>query len=323
MKEGSAPVLGSGRWTAALGLDLPAGTTLEFRTLGQAPFGVEVTGVDWTAPGRAGAGAGVAGDQVPDDVRLLTLALRRHLLLVLRGQSSPTEEQLDRFLRRFGRLVLETEDGRAHYADHLHGAGPASQMAVESRQYLQRAADNSGSTEYHPGEDGIAELVWHNDQSHRPMLKVVSVFEALDVEDGVVPTEFRDTYTAYEALTPRQRLELDGRQLVYFNPRLPGPDELPRLADATHPVFLAHPHTHRRALYVNDFADRIVGMDRAESDQRLARLRGHLDDNAPAYVHQWRTGDMVLWDNVGLQHRRDAVPGGQRRVMRQHGGLAE
>lgn len=325
------PGTGPGRWTAALGSAVPAGTALRFRSLGLAPFGVEVAGVDWTAPGEAGPDGGdmrgdVGGDvpdDVPDDVRLLTLALRRHLLLVLRGQPSPTEEQLDRFLRRFGRLVLDTEDGRAHYADHLHRDGPASDMAVQSRQYLQRAADNSGSTEYHPGKDGISELVWHNDQSHRPMLKVLSVFEALDVEDGVVPTEFRDTYTAYEVLTPRQRLALDGRQLVYFNPRLPGPDRLPRLADATHPVFLPHPHTGRRALYANDFADRVVGMDRADSDRQMAALRRHLDHNAPRYRHQWRTGDLVLWDNVGLQHRRDAVPGGQRRVMRQHGGLAE
>ena len=32
---------------------------------------------------------------------------------------------------------------------------------------------------------------------------------------------------------------------------------------------------------------------------------------------------MIVWDNIGLQHRRDAVPGGQHRSMRQYGGLAE
>ncbi len=45
--------------------------------------------------------------------------------------------------------------------------------------------------------------------------------------------------------------------------------------------------------------------------------------DAPKYVHQWRTGDIVAWDNVGVQHRRDAVTGGLRRHMRQYGGLAE
>jgi alpha-ketoglutarate-dependent taurine dioxygenase len=170
-----------------LGLDVDAGFPLEFRDIPEAPFGIEVNGIEWAEPGD-------------DVVRVLTSALRRHLLLVLRGQRSPTEEELDGFLRRFGRLVLDTQDGRAHYAGHRNLGGPASEMAIASKQYMARAADNTGSTQYTPGADGIGEFVWHNDQSHRPMLKVLSVFEALDVEPGAVPTEYRDTYTAYESL---------------------------------------------------------------------------------------------------------------------------
>src|ERR1700730_8217777 len=164
------------RFSRALGLSVDVATSLEFRTLPDAPFGVEVNGVDWART-----------DDVAEAARVLTLALRRHLLLVFRGQRSPSESELDTFLRRFGRLVLDTEDGAAHYAGHLNRAGPASEMAIESKQYMRRSEDNSGSTQYVPGEDGISELVWHNDQSHRPMLKVLSVFEALDVEPGVVP----------------------------------------------------------------------------------------------------------------------------------------
>jgi alpha-ketoglutarate-dependent taurine dioxygenase len=295
---------------SALGVDAPAPSLLSFRSIPGAAFGVEVNGVEWRRPDN-------------DTVRLLTVALRRHLLLVLRGQRSPSETELDDFLRGFGRLVLETDDGAAHYRGHLNLGGPASEMAQASTQYMSRATDNSGSTHYTPGADGIAELVWHNDQSHRPMLKVLSVFEALDVEDGVVPTEYRDHYTAYETLPADLRGALEHRQVAFFDPRLPGPDEMPRLADATHPVFTPHPHTGRRALYVNDFTDRIVGMSRAESDETLALLRRHIESHAPRYAHQWRSGDLVMWDNVGLQHRRDAVPPNQRRHMRQHGGVAE
>ena len=155
------------------------------------------------------------------------------------------------------------------------------------------------------------------------MLKVLSVFEALDVEEGVVPTEYRDHYTAYETLPADLRIGLEHRQVAFFDPRMPGPDELPRLADATHPVFTPHPHTGRRAVYVNDFTDRIVGMDRADSDETLVRLPPTSTPMRHAYAHQWRSGDLVMWDNVGLQHRRAAVPANQRRNMRQHGGLAE
>ena len=297
-------------FSPSLGLDVAVSTCLQFATLPDTSFGIEVTGVRWDV-------------HDPELVRLLTLALRRNLLLVLRGQPCPSEVQLDAFLRQFGRLVLETEDGAAHYLGHRNQGGPASQMAIESKQYMDRSADNTGSTLYAPGADGISELVWHNDQSHRPMRKVVSVFEALDVEPGVTPTEYRDLYTAYETLPTSLRTLLENRQVIYFDPRLPSPADMPRLADATHPVFTPHPHTGRRTIYVNDFADRIAGMNRDESDRVLAELRAHIDATAPRLVHQWSTGDLVLWDNIGLQHRRGAVPGGQRRHMRQHGGLAE
>ena len=298
------------KFSPALGLDVPCGSPLRFRRLPDAPFGVEVGGVEWQHPDA-------------DTVRLLTAALRRCLLLVLRGQPAPHEAELDVFFRGFGRLVLDTEDGVAHYSGHRNLGGPASALAQEMVAYQFRSRENTGSTYYDPGPEGASELVWHNDQSHRPMLKVVSVLEALEVDPGVVPTEFRDTYTAYETLPRELRSELEHRQVIYFDPRLPPPSELPRLSDAMHPVFTAHPHTGRRALFVNDFADRVAGINRDESDPLLAALRAHLDANAPRYVHQWRSGDIVMWDNVGVQHRRDAVTGGLRRHMRQYGGLAE
>jgi taurine dioxygenase len=297
-------------FSAALGVDIPADSPLQFSALPDAPFGVEVRGITWQRPDA-------------DTVRVLNIALRRCLLLVLRGQPSPSEHELDDFFRGFGRLVLDTEDGRAHYSGHRNLGGPASALAKEMVAYQHRNIENTGSTYYDPGPEGASELVWHNDQSHRPMLKIVSVLEALAVDPGVVPTEFRDTYTAYETLPRDQRSELEHRQVIYFDPRLPPPDELPRLADAMHPVFTAHPHTGRRALYVNDFAARIAGIDRGESDPLLARLRDHLATAAPKYVHHWRTGDILVWDNVGVQHRRDAVVGGLRRHLRQYGGLAE
>lgn len=295
---------------SALGLAQTADSPLRFGPRCEGPFGVEVGGVEWCRP---------------DDttVLLLTAALRRHLLLVLRGQPSPTDAQLDEFFGAFGRLVLHTDDGRMHYASHVRHDGPASEMAAASWQYMTRAADNTGSTYYRPGADGMDELAWHNDQSHRPMLKVVSVLECKDVEPDAVPTTFRDLYTAYETLPRDLRNLLEHRQVAFYDPRLPGPDELPRLADATHPVFTPHPHTGRRALYVNDFADRIVGLDRSESNEVLALLRHHIDRAAPVLEHRWSPGDIVVWDNVGLQHRRDPVPADQRRTLRQYGGLAE
>jgi alpha-ketoglutarate-dependent taurine dioxygenase len=301
----------SSDFSPALGLPIRSDSTVRFRRIADAPFGIEITGLSW-------------GDGGSDLHKVLIAALRSHLLLVMRGQTSPAESELSDFLRGFGRLVLETEDGQEHYKGHLHKeGGPASALKREMRSYQHRADDNSGSTFYDPVMTGASELVWHNDQSHRPMIKVISVLEALDFDDVTVPTQFRDTYVAAETLPLELRDALAHRQAVYFDPRLPPVEELPRACDAMHPLIATHPHSGRKALYVNDYADRIAGMDRDESDGILGALRLHLDTDAPCYTHYWHTGDIVIWDNLGLQHRRDPIPAGQRRHIRQHGGVAE
>jgi taurine dioxygenase len=297
-------------FSATLGLSLE-NTQVRFSRLPDAPFGVEVSGLAWERPDA-------------DTCRAITSALRSHMLLLLRGQRSPSEAELDDFLRGLGRLVLETEDGRDHYKLHLfNDDDPVGRLKEGMRGFQHRAEDNTGSTFYDPTATGASELVWHNDQSHRPMLKVVSVLEAIDFEEVTVPTQFRNMYVAAETLPLEVRAAIAHRQGIYFDPRLPSPSESPRASDAMHPLLVAHPHSGRQALYVNDFLDRVAGMDRADSDELLSSLRRHIDVNGPRYDHHWHTGDIVMWDNIGLQHRRDPIPAGQRRHMRQHGGVAE
>jgi taurine dioxygenase len=262
-----------------------------------APFGAVVTGLQWGPP-----------DQ--QTVRQLTILLRSRLLLIFRGQLSPTHEQLDEFFGAFGRLVLQTYDGAFHY-----GTFDGDETKTVHRRQNQNYVVN--------GADGTAELVWHSDQSHRPQLKKLSLLEAVQCEGDVVPTEFRDMYVAFETLPAQLRFRLQHKQCTFFDPRQPSPLEWPRLADAMHPVFTSHPDSARIALFVNDFTARIVGFSEEESAQLLAELHAHAASHAPRLSHAWRVGDIVAWDNVGLQHRRAAMPPGQVRVLRQFEGLAE
>jgi taurine dioxygenase len=263
----------------------------------EAPFGVVVEGIEWGRPD-------------PDTVRELTTLLRSKLLVVFRGQSSPTHDELDEFFSAFGRLVLQTYDGTFHYGTFNDDEQQTVHRKQEENYVVNVAA-------------GTNELVWHSDQSHRPQLKKLSLLEAIQCEGEVVPTEFRDMYVAHETLPAELRFRLQSKQCVFFDPRQPSPAERPRLADAMHPVFTAHPDSGRVALFVNDFTARIVGFSEAESADLLAELREHAALNAPRFAHNWRAGDIVAWDNIGLQHRRDAMPPGQIRVLRQFEGLAE
>jgi alpha-ketoglutarate-dependent taurine dioxygenase len=260
-------------------------------------FGAVVEGLSWEEPNS-------------EVVAALNCAFRRHLLLCFRGQPSPSKEELTNFFRPFGRIMSETREGQAHYA-----------VFTDDRAKL--AQYREGGTNYIDAAGSGTELRWHTDHYHKSQLKKLGGLEAIDCEESAPPTLFRDMYTAYEVLDWETRARLAYKLGVYFDPRKPSVDEVPRLSDATHALFTAHPDSGRLCLYVSEDTDRIVGLDDDESDRYLRLLREHAAGTAPVYAHHWLDGDFVVWDNVGLQHKRDAVDASMRRRLRVFEGVAE
>jgi len=274
-----------------------AGTSALEATPLDGPFGVVVRGIDWDSP-------------CEDEVMLIKQLLRRNLLIVFRGQPSPSYEQKDQFFSRFGRKMMETYDGTFHY-DLFNKDDQKPIFRKNDGNYLVNA------------EGGTSELIWHTDHFHKPQIKTISVLEALEFEPGAAPTMFRDSYTAFELLPEALKRRLKHKVATYFDPRLPAPDKMPRLCDATHPLFRTHPESERTGLLLIDYTARIVGMPLEESQALIAELKDFVEAYAPVYIHNWEPGDLVMWDNVGLHHKRPAVAGSFRRVMRQYEGVAE
>lgn len=276
-------------------------TRLSFEPI-NAPFGVLVRGIEWSD-----------GPPDPDVVAELTRAMRRHLLLVLRGQSSPSHDQSNAFWSAFGPLVMNTVDGQFHYNRF------STEKAVNN---VMRSKE--GGNLVVAGEDGMIELGWHSDQSHKPQFKTISLLENVRFGPGAVPTAFRDMYTVYELLPREVKARLEGKQGIFLDPRLPGPDKLPRLCDAMHPIIASHPVSGRKAVFGSDWTiHRIAGMSEEESAETVAWLRDFALENAPYHEHFWQEGDICVWDNFGLQHRRDHQQPGIERIMRLFEGVTE
>ena len=94
--------------------------------------------------------------------------------------------------------------------------------------------------------------------------------------------------------------------------------DLPRGApQARHPALLPHPDTGAPILYVSEMqTDHLVGMSSEESEQLLAEAFATLYRPENCYEHRWRPGDLVVWDNLALQHGRGPIVDGDRRSLR-------
>jgi taurine dioxygenase len=54
----------------------------------------------------------------------------------------------------------------------------------------------------------------------------------------------------------------------------------------------------------------------ADSDALIEELLSYLYRDDQIYEHVWKTGDIVIWDNLGVQHARKAISGGTRTLQR-------
>src|ERR1700738_5081361 len=80
--------------------------------------------------------------------------------------------------------------------------------------------------------------------------------------------------------------------------------EIDRYPPVTHPIVRTHPVTRRKCVYImRDDCTGIEGMEGGEAETLIAALADHIVKPAFVYRHQWRVGDLLMWDNCTVQHR--------------------
>ena len=80
-------------------------------------------------------------------------------------------------------------------------------------------------------------------------------------------------------------------------------DEAEALRGAIHPLVRTLPRSHRKSLYVASHASRIIDWPVPEGRLLLRELIEHATQREFVYRHQWRVGDLVIWDNRCTMHR--------------------
>jgi len=154
---------------------------------------------------------------------------------------------------------------------------------------------------------------WHSDMCYtaRPprgtMLYAIEIPELLGLTLG--DTEFASAQAAWEALPDPIRYRIEGRRAVFdFTGRKrafpPSQDEIDRNPPVMHPIVRTHPFTGKKCLYImRDDCTGIEGLEADEAEALITALADHIVKPAFVYRHQWRPGDLLMWDNCTVQHR--------------------
>jgi taurine dioxygenase len=213
---------------------------------------------------------------------------------------------------------------------HTPGLVPAQQqrLAAVFGPLVDESKDGSGWSLVSDRPDGVIRegpLLFHSDLAFTPTpLTAISLY-ALELPAGGTATHFADAVRAARHLAPDLRAAAAGRDALHVYPLTEARgDERYRVATldagaprATHPVLWDHPRTGEPVLFVNAMqTDSVVGLPEPESEALLARLWDVLYEPGNVYTHRWRVGDLVVWDNVAVQHARDDVRIGEGRTLR-------
>lgn len=150
-------------------------------------------------------------------------------------------------------------------------------------------------------------LAFHSDMAFTRSPYIALSLHAVEVAPGESCTRFANGALAYERLTEAQRSRLDGLTAVWVssqaNQRIL-PDADSRFQYARAPV-MRHPRTCKSILYVNEAQTaRFNELGRDESIALLDELFDVLYAPMAVYQHDWKQADIVIWDNIALQHGR-------------------
>ncbi len=153
---------------------------------------------------------------------------------------------------------------------------------------------------------------WHIDGTMLSTPIFASVMSSRRLSETGGQTEFSNTYAAYDDLPEAEKKALENLRVVhmfetsqrYIRPE-PSYEELRKWQEFqpnTLPLVWTH-RSGRKSLVLGSTASHIEGMDLREGWALLTKLRDWATRPEFVYRHEWKLGDLVIWDNTGTMHR--------------------
>lgn len=236
-------------------------------------------------------------------------AFEEHSVVVFRGQEVTDETQLA-FSRRFGPLEV-TKVGS---------------LGVGTNLVILSTIDENGNVvpaDHRLALRNKANQLWHTDSTFKRVPALASVLSARIIPARGGETEYVSTRLAWERLEAALRKRVANsfawhdyahsrRQIA---PDLASAEERAALPPQCWRMAWTNPINGRCALYLASHAYAIEGMEQVAAQKLLAELMDAATAPGLSYVHRWRKGDVVMWDNRATMHRGRPWPAHEARLM--------
>jgi len=177
------------------------------------------------------------------------------------------------------------------------------------------------------GSLGDGEAVWHADMTYVEVPPKAAVLHALEVPPPQAGgnTYFANMFAAYEAMPVELEQAAAGKTAVHDASRNSAGElrkgyqpvtDVRETVGAHHPLIRTEPKSGRKALFLGRRPNAyVLGLELAESEALLDALWRHATQPRFAMCHRWRLGDVLMWNNLAVLHRRDPFDPTTRRVM--------
>lgn len=262
-------------------------------------FGVEVSGVDLSQ---------VTKRQLFPQIRA---AFEEHSALLFRDQSLTSEAHL-----ALARLFGPIEDRKA---DERKGG-----EAFEVSQVSNIIADGSLADELDPHTLNLkANQLWHTDSTFLPVPALANILIARIVSSRGGETELVSTRASWRDM-PADLKERAKNAIVWhryshsrarISKQLAARPMFNKWDDQAWRALWRNPVNGELAVYIASHAFRVEGLSNDEGMALIDELIAFCTQPRYVYTHEWRVGDLLIWDERATLHRGRPWPYEEERTL--------
>jgi taurine dioxygenase len=229
---------------------------------------------------------------------------------VFRGQTL-SDPQLIAFSRNFGEL---DPPGPNPYGEPFNKQFPELNV-------ISNVVENGKPI----GNLGDGEAVWHADMTYVEVPPKAALLHSLEIPPTGGNTYFANMLAAYETLPADLKQAAAGKIAIHdastnsaglLRKGYKQVTDVRDVVGAHHPLVRTDPRTGRKALFLGRRPNAyVLGLEVLESEALLDALWAHATQPRFAMCHVWQVGDVLMWNNLSVLHRRDPFDPRSRRIM--------